>query len=135
MSEAVQAPAIRRIESGRSDLLEFEVVSKIRRADIEGMAQAVDAAMDAHKMIDILLVFTDFEGVTLGALFDGEAMRVGLRSNTHVRRYAVVGAPAVAEAMIRLFDPVSPVAARTFDLDQLAEARTWVEGKSELGPV
>lgn len=135
MSEAVQAPAIRRIESGRSDLLEFEVVSKIRRADIEGMAQAVDAAMDAHKMIDILLVFTDFEGVTLGALFDGEAMRVGLRSNTHVRRYAVVGAPAVAEAMIRLFDPVSPVDARTFDLDQLAEARTWVEGKSELGPV
>lgn len=135
MSEAVQAPAIRGIESGRSDLLEFEVVSKIRRADMERMAQAVDAAMDAHDVIDILLVFTDFEGVTLGALFDGEAMRVGLRSNTHVRRYAVVGAPAVAESMIRLFDPVSPVDARTFDPHECDQARTWVEGKSELGPV
>lgn len=78
--------AIRQIQSRRSDLLEFEVVARIRQADIESMAQAVDVAMDAHDQIDILLLFTDFEGVTLGALFDGEAMKVGLRSNTHVRR-------------------------------------------------
>lgn len=127
-------PAIRQTGSGRADLLVFEVVSKIRRSDIETMAEAVDAAMDVHDRIDILLLFADFEGVTLGALFDGEAMQVGLRSNTHVRRYAVVGAPAVAEAMIRLFDPVSPVDARTFDLDQLSEARTWVDTGSDTRP-
>ena len=62
-------------------------------------------------------------------------MRVGLRSNTHVRRYAVVGAPAFAEAMIRLFDPVSPVDARIFDPHERDQARTWVEGKSDAGPV
>lgn len=126
--------AIRQAESGRADLLVFEVVSKIRRSDIETMAETVDAAMDVHDRIDILLLFADFEGVTLGALFDGEAMRVGLQSNTHVRRYAVVGAPAVVEAMIQLFDPVSPVDARTFDLDQLSEARTWVDTGSDTRP-
>ncbi len=134
MSVPHSDPAIRQTGSGRADLLVFEVVSKIRRSDIETMAKTVDAAMDVHDRIDILLLFTDFEGVTLGALFDGEAMQVGLRSNTHVRRYAVVGAPAVAEAMIRLFDPVSPVDARTFDLDQLAEARTWVDSGSDTRP-
>ena len=120
--------AIRQTQSGRADLLVFEVVSKIHRSDMETMAAAVDAAMEVHDQIDILLLFTDFEGVTLGALFDGEAMKVGLRSNTHVRRYAVVGAPAVAEVMIRLFDPVSPVDARTFDLAQLAQAQSWIDG-------
>lgn len=126
--------AIRQAESGRDDLLVFEIVAEIHRADIEFMAEAVDAAMDAHDQIDLLLLFIGFKGVTLGALFDGEAMQVGLRSNTHVRRYAVVGAPDFAKAMIRLFDPVSPVEARTFDLEQLAQARTWVDsGSNALG--
>lgn len=123
--------AIRRLQSRRSDLLEFEVIARIRQADIESMAQAVNVAMDAHDQIDILLIFTEFEGVTLGALFDGKAMGVGLRSNAHVRRYAVVGAPGLAETMIRLFDPVSPVDARTFDVAQLAQARTWVDSGSD----
>ncbi len=131
MSKPATEAAIRRTASSRANLLVFEVIAKIHRSDIETMAEAVDTAMDVHHQIDILLQFADFEGMTLGALFDGEAMHVGLRSNTHVRRYAVVGAPAVAESMIRLFDPVSPVDARTFDLDQLAQARTWVDSGSD----
>jgi len=131
MSVPVHQAAIQRIENGRPDLLVFEVTSRVDRADIQRMAEAVDAAMDTHDLIDILIVFTEFEGVTLGALFDGEAMGVGLRSNTHVRRYAVVGAPALAEVMITLFDPVSPVEARTFELDALDQARSWVDRGSE----
>lgn len=49
----------------------------------------------------------------------------------HVRRYAVVGAPAIAEGVIRLFDPVTPVDACTFDSDQVSSARTWIDRPDE----
>ena len=127
MSNLPRGPAIRRAESGRPDLLVFEVTAKIHRADIEAMAHAVDAAMETPTKIDILLVFTVFDGATLSAMFDGDAAQVSLRSNANVRRYAVVGAPAFAEAMIKIFDPLSPVDARTFDLEHLDEARAWID--------
>ena len=126
MSDRPDTGAIRHLSSERPDLLVFEVAGKIHRGDIESMAQVVDAAMESLDEIDILLIFAVFEGATLGAIFDGDAARVSLRSAAHVRKYGVVGAPALAEAMINLFDPLSPVEARTFDLAEIEQARAWI---------
>lgn len=119
--------AIVRQPSDRPDLLIFEVRAKIAKSDIERMAREVEAAIDTHSEVDILLIFATFDGATLGAIFDVEATKASLRSNAHVRRYGVVGAPAFAEAMINLFDPVTPVDAETFDLHELAAARAWID--------
>lgn len=111
---------------GRPDLLIFEIVAKITEADIEWMAARVQTAFDAVGTIDMLIIMRQFEGAELGAIFDADAMKVQMRSLRHVRRYAVVGAPAWAKAMINLFSPLTPVEEKTFSLDEEAKARSWI---------
>lgn len=120
--------AIRQPMSDRPDLLIFEVTDQIHTSDIERMARAVDTAIQRFDEIDILLVFRAFEGTTLGALVDGKGIEVSLRSNAHVRRYGVVGAPGFATMLINLFDPLTPVDARTFEMDQIDQSYAWVNG-------
>jgi hypothetical protein len=121
--------AIQRRPSPRPTLLVFEIADKIAKADIEAMAQAIDAAFDAHDKIDLLLIMSDFEGMDLDAAFDREALGAQLRSVRHVRKYGVVGAPGWARAMIEVSDVLSPVDAKTFDLAQEAEAWAWIEAE------
>lgn len=118
--------SVLRRESPRRDLLAFEIRKKITKSDMEWMSHVVDRAFDAHDEVDMLLIMTNYEGAELGALFDGDAMSVQARSNKHVRRYAVVGAPAWASAMINVFGSVSPVETNTFGLEEEASAWTWV---------
>jgi hypothetical protein len=122
--------AIKRRESPRPTLIVFEISAKIAKADIEAMAQQIDAAFDAYYKIDILLIMTDFEGMDAGAAFDREALGAQARSIRHVRKYGVVGAPAWARAMIEVSDFLSPVDAKTFDLAEEAEAWAWIESGS-----
>ena len=112
--------------TGRSDLLIFEVVAKITEADIEWMSARVAAAFDEQDEIDMIIVMRHYDGVELGAIFDAKAIQAGMRSLRHVRRYAVVGAPAWAAAMINLLSPLTPIEERTFSLEEEAEARIWV---------
>lgn len=119
--------AIQRRTSPRPTLLVFEISAKIAKPDIEQMAEAVDQAFDAHGQIDMLLIFSDFEGMDLDAAFDREALAAQVRSVKHVRKYAVVGAPGWARAMIEVSDVLSPVDAKTFDLADEQQAWDWVE--------
>jgi hypothetical protein len=131
MNASVPLPAIQRRPSPRDTLLVFEISGKITKADIEGMASQVEAAFDALETIDLLLIMTDFEGLEAGAVFDGASFEVQARSVRHVRKYGVVGAPALARAMIEAFGHVFPVNARTFDLGEETQAWAWIEGASD----
>lgn len=112
--------------SERADLLCYEVLRKIEKEDIEWMASGVEAAFNRFDVVDILLVMRNYDGAELGAIFDAKALKAQAESARHLRRYAVVGAPLWAKAMINLFSPVSPVEARTFDLEEESEALAWV---------
>ena len=119
--------SITRRTAPRPDLLCFEIRARITKPDIEWMAAQADAAFDRFGEIDMLIVMSNYDGAELGAIFDGDAFGVQARAARHVRRYAVVGAPAWAEAMINLFAPLTPVEERTFPLAEEAAARAWVE--------
>jgi hypothetical protein len=119
--------SISRIETDNPRLHAFEVNGKIRRADIEWMAQALEPALKQPGKIDIIIVMTDYDGIELGAAFDPKALREQARATTEVRKYAVVGAPGWAEAMINMMSPLSPIEARTFDLEEAGEAWRWVQ--------
>jgi hypothetical protein len=123
---AASAP-IRPRATSRPTLLAFDIVGKIDQVAIEEMAHRIDAAFAAYDRIDILLIMLDFEGMETAALFDPDALGAQARSIRHVRKYGVVGAPAWARAMIEVFDFVSPVDAKTFDLAEEADAWAWVE--------
>lgn len=119
--------SINLLPSHRTDLRIFEVVAKITEADIEWMAAQVNAAFDAQKRIDMLIIMRNYEGAELGAIFDAEAFKTQFRSARHVRRYAVVGAPAWASTMINLFSPLTPVEEKTFAIEHEREARAWID--------
>ena len=119
--------AIHRRTSPRPTLLVFEIDAHIAKEDIEAMAEQVEQSFDNHKTVDMLLIMAPFEGMDAAAAFDLKALGVQARSVRHVRKYAVVGAPGWARAMIDVSSLVSPVEAKTFDLAQEADAWTWVD--------
>ncbi len=130
MNAAPDGSVVQR-DAPRPDLIAFEIKDKITKPDIEWMSAVTDKAMQAHGTIDMLLIMTHYEGSDLGATFDGYAASVKVRSVAHLRHYVVVGAPAFAEAMIKLSGLVMPVKTKTFDLPE--EAKAWAY-LAEAGP-
>jgi SpoIIAA-like len=100
--------AISEMPTKRSDLFAFEVDGKIHEKDIEWMARRLKSAFDALGTVDIIIVMTNWDGIDFGAAFDAEGLSAQGKAAKHVRKYAVVGAPGWAAAMINLFSPLSP---------------------------
>jgi len=125
MNAAPDGSVIQR-DAPRPDLVAFEIKDTITKADIEWMSAVTDQAMQTHDKIDMLLIMSNYEGSDFGAKFDGYANSVKARSVAHIRHYVVVGAPAFAEAMIKLSGLVLPVETKTFDLKDEASAWTYL---------
>ena len=123
--------SIQQIPTSRPDLYAFAVTGKITEADMEAMAATVSAGFERLDKIDMLITMPGYDGAEFGAMFDKEGLGAMLRSNAHVRRYAVVGAPPLAKAMITLFNPLTPVEAKAFDDE--GEAWAWVGGSRATG--
>jgi hypothetical protein len=122
----LQTTSIRRLGTTRADLFAFEVAGRIHAPDIEAMAGIIDKAFESLGEIEIIIVIRDWQGIDLGAAFDQKALAVQARANSHVRKYAVVGAPGWAETMIQLLSPLTPVEEKTFDLAQEDAAWAWI---------
>lgn len=114
----------------RADLLAFVIDGKIEKEDIEWMARRTEAAFERLDEVDIILIMRNYDGAELSAVFNAEAMKAQAQSARHVRKYAVVGAPSWAKMMINAFSPFSPVEAKTFDLEEEAQAWAWVNALS-----
>jgi SpoIIAA-like len=114
------------IPTERASLHAFEVRAKITKTDIEMMATTLKTAFDAQGTIDILIKISNWDGIELGAVFDMKSMSAQAQANSHVRRYAVIGAPLWAKVMINLFSPLTPVEEKTFDLAEVDAAWLWV---------
>ena len=68
--------------------------------------------------VDMMLVFTDYDGSEFGATLDDDVIASRFRSITNVGKYVVVGAPDSAESAINLFGKLLPVETHTFELSQ-----------------
>ena len=122
--------SLTQIATARPDLFAFEVRGRIHEPGIEAMARTLQRAFDRMGEVDILIIMRHWDGIDLCAAFDWESLKAQARANSHVRKYAVVGAPGWAEAMINLLSPLTPVDEKTFDLAAEAEAWTWIGGDS-----
>ena len=121
---------IRRIPVPQEDLFVFEVEGRIGREDIEDMAEQVLDGFDRLGQINILINMPRFRGMGRGAGLDPTGLLAQARSLGHVGRYAVVGPPAWAGAVITAMDKVIPVQARTFDAKDLDRAYDWARAGS-----
>ena len=121
--------SIRQIATTRNDLFVFEIDGRIAKPDIEAMARRIEQAFREQKTIDLMIIFRDWGGIDMSAAFDDEALAAQGKASSHVRHYAVVGAPGWARAMINLFSPFTPVEEKTFDLEEEAAAWKWIGGE------
>lgn len=120
-------PCVRRVQESRPDLLTFEILGQLDGEDMRYMADQVDEAFERHGKIDMLILFRRFEGATAAAAVEPQVLKVEFASIVHVRRYGVVGAPKWADAMITMGGWVTPIDSRTFDNDEEALARAWMD--------
>jgi hypothetical protein len=123
--------AIERIEGERPTLLAFRIEGRIEREDIEAMAREVLAAFEERGEVDMLITLEDWDGISTGAILSRERVEAQVRAVRHVRKYAVVGPPDWAGALVNGFDRILPVDARTFEAGDEATARAWLDEGSE----
>ncbi len=67
----------------------------------------------------------DFAGWELGAMWDD--LKLGLKHRSDFEKMALVGAPAWADALTKLFAHFMPGEVRTFLREHLAEAWIWLQ--------
>jgi hypothetical protein len=123
--------AIERIEEERASLLAFRIDGRVERDDIEAMAREVLAAFEERGEVDMLILLEDWDGISAGAILSRERVEAQVSAVRHVRKYAVVGPPDWAAALIDGFDRILPVDARTFEAGDEAAARAWLEEGAE----
>jgi hypothetical protein len=109
----------------RENLLAFRIAGKVTKEDMHQMAEMANAAFDRFETVDMLLIFDDFDGQDMGAMFDTESMKAQFRSIMNVGRYVVVGAPESAQHLIQAMGAMLPVKAMTFDRGE--EDLAWTE--------
>lgn len=71
--------AIAEVLTSRPDIFAFEVRGRIHAADIEAMARTLESAFDRLGTVDILIVMRHWDGLDMGAAFDGEALKAQAR--------------------------------------------------------
>lgn len=122
--------SIRSIPTTSANLHAFAITGHVDDDDMEAMAEHMNDVFDrAADKVDMLLDLAGMTGRDLDAVFDGDVLKVQIRSWTKVRRYAVVAAPDRVAKMIEWADKVIPVDARAFDASEADEAWKFVEAQ------
>jgi SpoIIAA-like len=127
MTRKTESEAVSIVPSGRPDLVIFEIDGMLEAADMKHMARVVQDAFENQPQIDLLIIMKSFDGVSPAAILQADALQVSIESLAKVRRYCVVGAPTWARVLIGLLKYATPVQEKTFSLEELSEARAWIE--------
>lgn len=117
---------IKQISNTDSSVYAFRVEGGASADEMAAMADVMNAAFDRDEKVNMLLILHDFGAADASAGLALRSLYSQVRSLAHVERYAVVGAPTVAAAMIETFEKVLPLEAKTFDPEEEAAAWTFV---------
>jgi hypothetical protein len=121
-------PAIRRIETDRSDLFAIDVVGHASAADAENLFGLLEAAYMLHPKIDVLVRLVDHQGVDWADLSRQTLERGKTDALEHVGRCATIGEPNWIGQVQGLFTSL-PTELRHFDADHEPQAWQWLGAK------
>ncbi|WP_420962770.1 STAS/SEC14 domain-containing protein [Brucella sp. IR073] len=122
-------PVVRRIPTNREDAFAFAVEGHLTSADIENLYGLLEAAYEQHEKIDLLVRLDGFEGIDWSATFKDSTFAMQSRSLKHIRRYAIVGAPAWITLSASLVKPFLSIEMKTFTAEEEADAWKWIEAE------
>ncbi len=129
MSIAQNAP-VTRIATDVPTVYAFRISGEITGDDMEAMSHVMNTAFDNNETVSMLLLFDGYEGRETGAGLNWESIKAQFRSLANVEKYAVVGAPSGAAAMIDFMDKIIPVDARSFPASDESAAWAFVGARA-----
>ncbi|MCB1621467.1 MAG: STAS/SEC14 domain-containing protein [Thiothrix sp.] len=109
------------------DTIGFRIKGIITAEDYEQtLTPLIDSKLENHEHLNLLAVMDSaFESYTLGAMWDDA--RLGFMHLTNFRRIAIVTDINWIRLSTRFFSPLMPAEVQVYELNQLEQARTWVQ--------
>ena len=106
-------------------ILEISVTGRLTKEEIDAVWARMKADMPAGGKVKVLEVIRDFEGMDIDAMW--EDLRIGLPMADRVSHIAIVTDRKWIAALTGLAGAFMSAETRTYEPDQLAEARAWLK--------
>lgn len=120
------------IHTASGDILAFEIDGDMTSESLAPLVDRALAAYDRGGKIDLLARVKRIGRIDWGLFTDERYRRVKLEGFSHIRRYAIVGAPDWMAAAAGLAGRASKIDIRTFDAEEEGKAWNWL-GSAESG--
>lgn len=125
MSFLEEVPAIRRIDTDRSDLFAVDIVGQVTPAGAENLFGLIEAACTLHPKIDALVRLVDYESIDWQGISKETLERGKETVLEHVQRCATVGGPNWIGEVDGFFTTL-PIEIRYFDAENEIDAWAWL---------
>lgn len=124
-----EVPAVRKIETDRTDLLAVDIVGHVTAADAENLFGLLEASYALHPKIDVLVRIVDHDGVDWSEISNETLKQGKADALEHVARCATIGDPDWTTDVQGWFEPTLPIEIRHFDAADEMSAWQWLEAK------
>ncbi len=127
MALLTSVPAVRQIETDRSDLYAFDLVGAVSAADVENFYGLLEAAYALHPTIDVLVRVSDQDRPDTSDASQQTLDEGKRHAASHVRRCALVGNMRAVPEIKGFF--ASSIEVRQFAGKEESAAWEWVGGQ------
>ncbi len=111
-------------EPAGGKIIEVKLSGKLHKDDYRHFAPAVDAAVEQHGKIRILVEMHDFHGWDAGALW--EDIKFDMHHFRDIERLAIVGETKWEHGMATFCKPFTTAMIKYFDAHDAEAARRWI---------
>ena len=105
-------------------LLIIKMTGKLHKNDYQHFVPIVEAAVQKHGKVRMLVQMHYFHGWDAGAIW--EDVKFDVRHFNDIERLAIVGETTWEKWMVTFCKPFTTATIRYFPVDQAAEARAWI---------
>lgn len=105
---------VRQIATDTPSVYAFHIDGDLSPDELAAVAELLDVAFELYEAINVLFLLNDFSIMDAVSSLSFKTLVTQARSVAHITRYAVVGAPAAASAMIEISEKAMPVEAKAF---------------------
>lgn len=111
-------------EDDTTRVAEIRVLGRITRADYDQAVEPLQAFIDRHDQIRLLEIIERFEGFDASAIWPG--IKFDFKNLRHISHVAVVSDIGWLLPLSKAAGAVISTKLRTFDMEQIDEARRWI---------
>lgn len=115
---------IEKLQPEKDNVAAFRLTGKLHDEDYKEFVPEIEALIERHGKIRLLLQLEHFRGWNLHAAWDD--VTFGIRHFRDLERIAVVGDPAWEKWMVKLSKPFSSAKIKFFPADEMIAAWDWL---------